>query len=199
MKLVLATNNEDKITEIRACLADLELEIMTRADFENFPDPPETANTLEGNAELKARAISDSTSLPALADDTGLEVAALNGAPGVFSARYSGEDATYESNCAKLLREMEGLPEDKRGARFRTVIAIVWDRDLKLVDGVVDGRITESPRGASGFGYDPVFLYPPAGKTFAEMTLEEKNEISHRGKALAQARGVLEKLLKSSF
>lgn len=198
MKLVLATNNEDKIREIRACLADLELEILTRADFENFPDPPETSNTLEGNAELKAQAISEATSLPALADDTGLEVTALDGAPGVLSARYSGKDATYKSNCAKLLHEMEGFPEDQRGARFRTVIAIVWDGDLKLVDGVVDGRITESPRGASGFGYDPVFLYPPAGKTFAEMTLEEKNRISHRGKALAQAKGILETLLKSS-
>jgi XTP/dITP diphosphohydrolase len=192
MKLVLATKNKDKIREIKNVLAGLPVEILTSSDFEDFPDIKETGATLEENAILKARGIAEFAGYPAVADDSGLEVAALNGAPGVYSSRYAGPGCTYADNNAKLLREMKDVPEDKRQARFRTVIAIAWDdENVETVDGTVEGVITRENRGENGFGYDPVFFYPPAGKTFAEMSLEEKNKVSHRGKAVAAARELI--------
>lgn len=191
MKLVLATHNRDKITEIRALLGELPITILTRDDFPDFPEIPETASTLEGNAELKASGIYQATGIPALADDTGLEVDALDGAPGVFAARYAGEGASYEDNCRKLLAELQGTPKDKRQARFRCVIALDWGGRLEKAEGIVEGVITDSLQGESGFGYDPVFYYPPLGKTFAEMTPGEKNKVSHRALALAGARKLI--------
>lgn len=188
MRLVLATNNQDKIREIKQLLDELPITIMTAEDFLDFPDPEETGTTLEANAILKARAISEFCDMPALADDSGLEVDFLNGAPGVYSSRYAGEDVTYQDNNERLLRELAGVPTDQRTARFRCVIAIAWNQDdVETVAGAAEGVIAEDIAGREGFGYDPVFIYPPSGKRFSEMTLEEKNKISHRGLALKAA------------
>jgi XTP/dITP diphosphohydrolase len=192
MQLVLATNNQDKIREIKDLLDDLFVTTLTCDDFLEFPDPEETGTTLEENAVLKAKEIAEFTGLPALADDSGLEVDALDGAPGVYSSRYAGEDVTYEDNNKKLLRDIEGVPKEKRTARFRCVIAIAWDENtVETVEGVAEGFITDDIIGYKGFGYDPVFYYPPKDKRFAEMTLEEKNLISHRGLALQEARTLI--------
>lgn len=196
MQLVLATNNKDKIREIKQLLDDLPVTIMTSEDFLDFPDPEETGETLKENAVLKARAIAEFCGMAALADDSGLEVDALDGAPGVYSSRYAGENVTYQDNNEKLLRELSGVPTEKRTARFRCVIAIAWDKDdVETVDGASEGVIAEDIIGCKGFGYDPVFIYPPANKRFSEMTLEEKNKISHRGLALQTAVKLLIKRL----
>jgi len=192
MQLVLATNNKDKIKEIRQALEELPVTIMTSDDFLDFPDPHETGATLAENAILKAREICEFTGLPALADDTGLEVDALNGAPGVYSSRYAGEDVTYRDNYEKLIREMRGVPREKRTARFRCVVAIAWSPDdIQTVEGLAEGLITKDIVGDKGFGYDPVFYYPPLNKRFSEMTVEEKNRVSHRGKAVQAAREMI--------
>jgi len=192
MQLVLATNNKDKVTEIRHLLDDLPVTILTADDFLDFPDPEETGTTLVENAVLKAKEIAGFTGLPTLADDSGLEVDALDGAPGVYSSRYAGESVTYRDNYEKLIRELRGVPKERRTARFRCVIAIVWaDGEVNTVEGVADGFITEDVAGDKGFGYDPVFLYPPLRKRFSEMTLDEKNMVSHRGKALQKARDLI--------
>lgn len=192
MQLILATNNKDKIREIKDLLDDLPVTILTRDDFLEFPDPEETGATLEENAILKARAIAEFTGLPALADDSGLEVDALDGAPGVYSSRYAGENVTYADNNRRLLAEMNGVPRDKRTARFRCVIAVAWDENnIVTVEGIAEGYITEDSLGIKGFGYDPVFFHPPKNKRFSEMTLEEKNLVSHRGLALQEARTLI--------
>ena len=183
-RYVLATFNRDKARELHALLALPEIEILPLSDFPGAVVPEETGETLSENALLKARAAARHTGLPAIADDTGLEVEALSGEPGVRAARFSGPDATYASNVALLLERMRGVAPGLRAARFRTVCAAVFPGDGEvLAEGVLEGRITEAPRGARGFGYDPVF--EPAGfaRTLAEMTTAEKNEISHRGRA----------------
>ena len=196
MQLVLATNNIDKIREIKLLLDDLPVTVLTADDFLEFPDPEETGTTLEENARLKARAIAEFTGHAALADDSGIEVDVLDGAPGLYSSRYAGEDVTYADNNRKLLQELEGVPHEKRTARFRCVIAIDWgDGETDICEGTADGIITEKVAGREGFGYDPVFFYPPANKRFSEMTLEEKNRVSHRGLALHEARKVIQKQL----
>ena len=192
MQLVLATRNQDKIREIMHLLEDLPITILTFKDFLDFPEVEETGETLEENAILKASGIAEFTGFPALADDSGLEVAYLNGAPGVYSSRYAGPGCSYDDNNRKLLGQLHGTPDNKRAARFRTVIAIAWDvGDVETVEGIVDGIIAKEKAGTTGFGYDPVFFYPPAGKTFAQMSLEEKNKVSHRGRALLEAREVI--------
>ncbi|HUZ44470.1 MAG TPA: RdgB/HAM1 family non-canonical purine NTP pyrophosphatase [Acidimicrobiales bacterium] len=180
LRLVLATANPGKTAEIRAALSGIEL----LARPESVPEVEETEPTLEGNAALKARALRDATGEAALADDTGLEVVALDGAPGVYSARWAGPGATYADNVAKLLREMEGRTE--RRARFRSVLTIAYPDGSELsVEGTVEGLITTETRGSSGFGYDPVFAPEGAGgRTFAEMDVTAKNAVSHRGRAL---------------
>lgn len=186
-RLVVATKNPDKLVEIEAVLTASGTvgEVVAGMDW---PDVEETEDSLEGNALLKAEAVFDATGLPALADDTGLEVAALGGAPGVWSARYAGEDAGYADNVAKMLREMEGASE--RAATFRTVVALVGaGADPVLVEGRLDGRIARSPRGDRGFGYDPIFEVD--GRTLAEMSPEDKNRLSHRAAAL---RALVERL-----
>lgn len=192
MQLVLATNNQDKIKEIKNLLDDLPITIMTRDDFLEFPDIEETGTTLEENSLLKAKAIFDFTGLPSLADDTGLEVDALDGAPGVYSSRYAGEDVTYTDNNKKLLDDLQDVTSDKRSARFRCVMTICWDEHtVETVDGVSEGVIAESLSGRDGFGYDPIFFYPPSQKLFSKMTVEEKNMISHRGLALQEVRTLI--------
>lgn len=196
MQLVLATRNSDKIKEIQQVLENLPITILTFRDFLEFPEIDETGATLEENARLKAAGIMNFTGYPALADDSGLEVDCLNGEPGVYSSRYAGPGCTYDDNNNKLLQKLQGIPPDRRRAHFRTVIAIAWDKDhSESVEGRVEGEITMHKTGKSGFGYDPVFFYPPAGKTFAEMSLAEKNLVSHRGQALVKARELIVKRL----
>jgi XTP/dITP diphosphohydrolase len=183
-RYVLATFNRDKARELHALLAIPEIEILPWSDFEGAVSPEETGETLSENALLKARAAARHTGLPAIADDTGLEVEALNGEPGVRAARFSGPGATYASNVALLLERMRGIPPGLRGARFRTVCAAVFpDGGTIEAEGVLEGRITEAARGARGFGYDPVFEPAGLSRTLAEMSDAEKNEISHRGRA----------------
>ena len=198
MNLVLATNNDDKIKEIKYLLEDLPVTIFSRDDFLEFPDVEETGQTLKENALLKAKAVAEFCDMPALADDTGLEVDALDGAPGIYSARYAGENVSYADNVNKLIKEMKNVPQEKRSARFRCVIAIDWnDGNVETVEGVCEGFITEDIQGDQGFGYDPVFYYPPKDKRFSEMTIEEKNMVSHRGLALQNMVGlIMEKVNK---
>ncbi|MGH9279808.1 MAG: RdgB/HAM1 family non-canonical purine NTP pyrophosphatase [Acidimicrobiales bacterium] len=175
---MLATANPDKAREIAGLLP---WEVVPRPA--HVGDVDETADTLEGNARLKARAIAAATGEPAVADDTGLEVDALGGRPGVWSARYAGEDATYTDNVAKLLEELAGV--DDRRARFRTVALLAFPDGREVVaEGAVNGVIAEAPRGDAGFGYDPVFIPDGSGgRTYAEMSLDDKQAISHRGRA----------------
>jgi len=193
-KLVLATNNIHKIREISQIIEGLPVELLSKDDFEDFPDVEETGQVLEDNALLKARAIYEFTGLPSLADDSGLEVAALKGEPGVNSARYAGPGCTFRDNNRKLLKELSGVPGDRRQAAFRCVIAICFGpQDIEVVEGKVEGYITEDIRGQEGFGYDPVFYYPELKKTFAEIPAELKNKISHRALAVKHAQEILEK------
>lgn len=178
--VVIASKNQHKIAEIMHVLEDTGLDFELVRDAE-WPDVAETETTLEGNALLKAREVRAHTGYAVIADDTGLEVDALGGAPGVISARYAGENATYDDNVTKLLAEMEGV--DNRTARFRTVMALIDESGTEVVvEGVMEGEITHERRGSNGFGYDPVFAV--GERTFAEMTTPEKNEISHRARAL---------------
>jgi XTP/dITP diphosphohydrolase len=218
LPLVLATRNSGKLREIRALLADLPVEPVLLP--EDAPEVPETAGTFAGNAELKARAAARLLRLPhlgdslfagasdppdpsdppyylnpppfVLADDSGLEVDALGGAPGVHSARYAGPGGSDAACVAKLLEAMRGVPEAARTARFRCAMALLApDGRLRIVEGTLEGRLTHSPRGENGFGYDPLFLIPAFGLTTAELSPEEKNRISHRGQALAKAVALL--------
>jgi XTP/dITP diphosphohydrolase len=191
-ELVLATRNHDKVIELVALLGDLGITIRTLDEFPDAPDVVEDGDTCEANAVKKARAIAESTGLPAVADDTGLEVDALGGRPGVYAARYAGEDATYEDNCRKLLRELTGVPREQRTARFLTVAAIALPSDgIRVAQGTLEGMIAEEASGTLGFGYDPVFLIPKLGKTLAQLSADQKNTISHRAKAFAKVREML--------
>lgn len=185
MKFVLATANPDKAAEIEAVLggAGLSLELVTRP--ESVPEVEETGLTLEDNARLKATAVCEATGTAAIADDTGLEVDALGGAPGVRSARYAGPAATYADNVAELLDALAGVRPDRRTARFTTVAVARWPRGLEVAAiGSVEGTIAAAPRGEGGFGYDPVFVPDDGdGRTFAEMSAAEKHLLSHRGRA----------------
>jgi|TARA_B100000927_G_scaffold264841_1_gene237241 XTP/dITP diphosphohydrolase len=183
MQIVLATHNKGKMSEINNLLSS-SYEVLTLDHFPNIKDIPETGKTLKENAFIKARTVFEMTGLPSLADDTGLEVESLGGDPGVYSARYAGEQASYQDNCEKLLKNMMRVPKEDREAKFRTVIAYKDDNRELSCDGSVKGEIAQSPKGSFGFGYDSVFYYPPLEKTFAELSEEEKNSISHRGRAL---------------
>jgi XTP/dITP diphosphohydrolase len=181
---VLATANRHKAEEMRAVLSRLDIKVLARPD--DVPEVDETEDSLEGNALLKAVALVDATGEAAIADDTGLFVDALDGRPGVFSARYAGEGASYHDNVVKLLGELESVAPAQRSAQFRTVIAVAYpDGEAFWVEGVLEGTITESPEGNGGFGYDPVFAPTDGdGRTLAQLTPDEKNQISHRARAL---------------
>lgn len=197
--IVLATRNPHKGEEVASLLGDVGITLHTLAEFPSAPEVEEDGDTCEANAIKKAVTIARATGMTAVADDTGLEVDALDGRPGSFAARYAGEDATYEGNCRKLLQELDGVPSDRRGARFLTVAAIASpDGDVRTVQGVLDGVITEAGRGERGFGYDPVFAVPELRKTLAELTPEEKNRISHRAKAFVQVKDILKELSAES-
>jgi XTP/dITP diphosphohydrolase len=195
MKIVLATHNHDKEIELQHSLRGLGVEICSLSEYPDIGDIEETGTTLLENSLLKAHTVHDRTGLPAIADDTGLEVDALDGAPGVYSARFAGADATYEDNLNKLLFSMEEVSEERRSARFRTVISFVDGNQELWTEGHIDGKIIDFPRGNAGFGYDPVFYIPQLEKTFAELSTEEKNKISHRGLALQKLRKILVNVL----
>lgn len=183
--LVVATFNQHKLAEIRAILPELPVALKALGDFPGARPAVEDGETLEENALKKAEAAARFTGLWALADDTGLEVDALGGAPGVWSARYAGPGASGAANNAKLLDELAGLPQEKRAARFACVTALVSPAGEKfLARGVLEGRITTAPRGGSGFGYDPLFELAGSGRTLAELGGQEKNALSHRARAL---------------
>lgn len=180
-KLVFATNNPHKLKEISSILAD-QLEILSLNDINCHEDIPETAKTLEGNALLKAQFVYDKYNMDCFADDTGLEVEALNGEPGVYSARYAGEEHDSEANKLKLLKNMKG--KKNRKAQFRTVISLILNGEKYQFEGIIKGQITTEERGISGFGYDPIFIPEGYDLTFAELGDEIKNKISHRSQAV---------------
>lgn len=180
MKLVFATNNRHKLEEVRAILGN-KIEILSLNDIDCHDDIPETADTLEGNALIKARYIHEKFGVDCFADDTGLEVEVLNGEPGVYSARYAGEDCNPEANMYKLLQNLTG--ENNRNAQFRTVIALIINGEEKLFNGIVKGTISREKMGNAGFGYDPIFIPEGFSESFAQMTSEMKNSISHRYRA----------------
>jgi XTP/dITP diphosphohydrolase len=182
VKLVLATRNHGKIAELRRILDGID--VMGLDEFPDAPDVPETELTFEGNALLKARAIAAHTGLPAVADDSGLCVDALNGMPGVFSARWSGRHGDDQANLDLLLGQLSDVAPEHRGARFACVAAIAWPSgEEDAVEGFMDGSIVDAPRGTNGFGYDPIFVAEGESRTTAEMPPDEKDAISHRGKA----------------
>jgi len=184
LPLVLATRNSGKVAEMRSLLADVPVQLTPADALDDTPDVEEDRPTLEGNARKKARVLHEHTGHPALADDTGLEVDALDGAPGVHTARFAGPDATPADNNVKLLRAL--AEADTRRARFRTVVAFVDGDGVHCFEGVCEGTIADAPRGEMGFGYDPLFVPEGATKTFAEMESAEKNAVSHRKRALHQ-------------
>lgn len=181
-KLVLASRNKNKIEEMRALVSGLGIQVFSALDFPELEEVDEDQPTLEGNALKKARYVHEQTGLPALSDDTGLEVKALNGAPGVYSARYAGENVSYQDNVLKLLNEMEGKQD--RSAQFRTVVALVSQHGEFTFEGICKGEITETQSGDNGFGYDPVFMPIGFDQAFAELDPKIKNEISHRGRSI---------------
>ena len=199
MKIVIATRNRHKAVELKTLLhgAGYDAVQLDEIDPDNIiPEVEETGTTFKENALLKAHAIAKATGLPSVADDTGLEVDALGGAPGIFSARYAGENCTYEDNVKKLLRELSDVADDRRTARFKTVAVYVHKETELSAEGVVEGVITEKEEGVGGFGYDPVFSVLDMKKTYAQLADEEKNRVSHRGKAI---RSLIEKLRENGL
>ena len=194
ISIVIATRNKGKVNEIRELLKSYDIDIKGLDDFGPIPEVKEDGNTFEDNAYLKASFTAKVLGLPALADDSGLVVEALDGAPGIYSARYAGESATDQENNIKLLKEMNG--KTNRKAHFETAIIIAVPRGPALTYiGKVEGEIAESPEGDNGFGYDPLFYYPPMSKTFARMSPDEKNSVSHRGKAMRDLIGEFDKVM----
>lgn len=190
MKIVFATNNAHKLSEVKAVLGE-GYELVTLKEVGITEDIPETGETLDENASIKARYVYERTGLDCFADDTGLEVAALNGAPGVRSARYATDGHDFAANNRKLLRELEGVAD--RRARFRTVISLIRGGVEQQVEGIVRGTIATEESGCEGFGYDPLFIPDGKSVTFAEMSAEEKNAISHRGRAVTELVKILKK------
>ena len=198
MKLLVATQNEGKLREYRCLLACLPLEVTWPAREGMALKVAETGRTMAENAILKARAYAAASGLLTWADDSGLEVDALGGEPGVHSARYGGPGASDEERCRLLLRCLQGVPPTERTARFRCVVALVKpDGSLHTAEGVCEGRIALEPRGEGGFGYDPIFYLPHLGRTMAELSLAEKNAVSHRARAAQAARALLEEILSA--
>ena len=198
-KLLIATTNAGKVREISALLGSLPYEVIGLSDLPVTPPPvPETETTFAANAILKSEYYFAETGVFALADDSGLEVDALNGAPGIYSARFAGEDASDADRVVKLLEELREVPEERRTARFVCAIALTGivkgEVQTRVFEGFAEGLITRETRGTSGFGYDPIFYDKEMGRTFAELTREEKSARSHRGKALAEAKEFLESL-----
>ena len=185
MKIVIATHNKDKYKELHFGLKSLDINLKSLFDFPDIGEIIEDGDTLKENALIKARTVFKMTSLPSISDDTGLEVDALNGAPGIYTARYAGENCSYLDNVNKMLYEMKDISNENRSATFKTVMAYV-DGNVELTcEGIVKGTITRTIKGVGGFGYDSIFYSNEKKKTFAEMTIEEKNLVSHRSKAIS--------------
>jgi XTP/dITP diphosphohydrolase len=191
--LLLATTNRHKLHEYRAIFSTLPFTLLSLADIRLDMDVEETGTTFLENAELKAHAYAQASGMLSLADDSGLEIDALGGAPGVYSARFAGVNTPYEERFRLIFEQMQGVPQSERTARFRCVISLAEPSGYcRSVEGVMEGVIADAPRGAHGFGYDPIFLLPELGKTSAELPPEQKNTISHRGRAARKARELLE-------
>lgn len=193
MKLLISSNNQDKIKEIKSIFQLPGVELLTLADFPGAPDVVEDGNTLYENALKKASMLCEFSGLPTIADDTGLEVDSLGGHPGVYSARYAGKNASYNDNIEKLIREIQKVPENRRTARFRTVAVFYHPELILRAEGTIEGYILSERRGSNGFGYDPIFFVPTRNKTLAEMSAAEKNAISHRGQAFSRLYQLLQK------
>lgn len=183
-KILIASKNEGKITEVKSFLLPLGYEVFSLNDMNGFPDIPETGDTFEENALQKARAVFDIVKIPVLSDDSGLLVDYLNGKPGVYSARYAGSNSTDEKNIELLLKNLSGAEENNRRAHFKCVMVLYDGINVRYFEGICGGRISHEPKGLNGFGYDPVFIPDGYDKTFAELHAEIKNNISHRGNAL---------------
>lgn len=198
MKIIFATGNENKLREIRQITENMGIEIVSMKDAGYYTEVEETGTTFEENAYLKASAIAKKCNLPTLADDSGLEIDYLNKEPGIYSSRFMGEDTPHSVKNAELLRRMEGVPDEKRTARFVCAICFVRpDGSSETVKATMEGRVAYKSAGKNGFGYDPIFFLPERGCTSAELSPEEKNKISHRGKALRMMRDILEKEITS--
>ncbi len=196
--ILLATRNPGKVREIKAILQDYGVEVVSLADYPDVPEVVEDGATFFDNAFKKAKEVSEATGMMVLSDDSGLEVDALGGRPGVFSARYGGKPGDDAANNEKLLKELEGVPEDKRTARFRCVMVLYHPSGKWIsAEGSCEGKIALRPAGTGGFGYDPIFYLEQYGKTMAELTPEEKNRISHRAKALQALKGQIKEFLDS--
>ena len=196
-KLVIATQNTNKQKEMVLLLANMDIEVLGMEHFPNINNVEETGSTLLANSLIKSRTVSQITGLATIADDTGLEVDVLNGAPGVYSARYAGSNSTYEANVEKLLFELKDVPEALRTARFRTVISYVDLKKEFVNEGVIEGVITFKPSGNKGFGYDPIFKPLGFEKTFSEISQDKKNKISHRALALKKIKKTLKEYLNN--
>lgn len=195
-KIIFATGNENKLREIRQIVADMDVEIISMKEAGVFTEVEETGTTFEENAVLKARAIAEKSAMLTLADDSGLEIDYLNKEPGIYSARYMGEDTPYTIKNQELIRRMEGVPDEKRTARFVCAIAMVRpDGTSEVVRATMEGRVAYEAAGENGFGYDPIFFLPEYGCTSAELTPEQKNAISHRGKATRMMHEIIRKEL----
>lgn len=181
MKLIFASSNKNKIAEIKQIIPE-KIQLITLSELNSSDDIPETADTFEGNALIKAKFVATKWNKNAFADDSGLIVPSLNNAPGVYSARYAGTPKNDEANNKKLLNALKGI--ENRSAYFKTVIALIWENDIYYFEGIIEGKIIETAQGKSGFGYDPLFIPDGFDKTFAEMTIEEKNHLSHRAIAV---------------
>lgn len=191
MKIIVATHNMDKLREIEGIFDSPGLELISTVAYPELEPVEEDGDTLVANALLKARYVHGQTGLPAIADDTGLEVDALQGAPGVFSARFAGPDASYQDNVVRLLKELEDVQDEQRTARFRTCAVYVDGAQYFMTEGTVEGKIISAPKGRNGFGYDPVFLVAKTELTFGEMKISEKQKISHRAQAFVALRDKL--------
>ena len=196
IKLLLATRNEDKVIEIKEILKDLDVEIISASQFPDMPDVIEDKDTIKGNSIKKATECAEYSNMLAIADDTGLFVDALDGKPGVYAARFAGENCTYKDNRVKMLKDIKGI--ENRNAQFRTVCALVSsDGLIATTEGIVEGIITEEEIGDNGFGYDAIFRADDTGKTFGEMTLEDKETISHRSRAFKKMIPILTNFIKN--
>ncbi len=199
MELVLATRNKNKLKEIMVLFSSLPIKLLTLDQFPEVKEVEEDGKNCEENAIKKAVEVSKQTGKPALSDDSALEIDALSGAPGVYSARFAGENVTYADNRAKVLALMKGVAEKKRSARFRTVLALaIPGKEPVLAEGLTEGYIGLEEKGEEGFGYDPIFYLPHSGLSYSQMSAEEKNRTSHRGKAAERMKKKLEEILKEN-
>ena len=199
MEIVLATHNPDKCIELLSMFKGFDINFLTLNDFPEIGEIIEDGKTLKENALIKANTVFNYTKLPSIADDTGLAVEALNGQPGIYSARYAGDQCSYIANVKKILKTMQGIPIKDRNATFKTVIAYVDENKELTCSGEVQGVISTLEKGVNGFGYDSIFYIPSLGKTYAELSMDKKNQISHRAKAIKNIKDLLHKSIPDKF